>query len=160
RRLWRGDTSLWSSQDENKWLGWLHVVEGQLDQCDVLARVADEARGSGFEHVLLLGMGGSSLCPEVLATTYPKVTGVPELYVLDSTVPAQIATAEKALDLSKTLFLVSSKSGTTTESEVLRSYFAERAQSVLRTKEVGSRFIAVTDPGTKLHELAKEHRFR
>jgi len=110
--------------------------------------------------VLLLGMGGSSLCPEVLKMTFGKIAGHPELHVLDSTDPAQIKAVERKVDLGKTLFLVSSKSGSTLEPNIFKQYFFERTREVVGPDRVGSRFIAITDPGSKLHRVAEADRFR
>src|SRR5579883_2184247 len=105
-------------------------------------------------------MGGSSLCPDVLSRTFGKIDGYPELLVLDSTVPAQVASFERRVDLRSTLFIVSSKSGTTTEPNVFKQYFFDRVSKVVGANEAGSRFVAITDPGTPLHQLAKRERFR
>jgi hypothetical protein len=105
-------------------------------------------------------MGGSSLAPEVWKRTFGKIAGFPELHVLDSTVPAQVRTFEKKIDLAKTIFIVSSKSGGTIEPNVFKQYFFERVRQVVGADKTGSRFIAVTDPKTKLNDLAKRDRFR
>ncbi len=160
RRLWRGDTSLWSGTDENQWLGWLHVVDGQREHGEHLGHIVDAVRGAGFKQALLLGMGGSSLCPEVMRRTFGVVEGFPELLVLDSTVPAQVKTFERRIDPKQTLFIVSSKSGGTTEPNVFKQYFFDKVQETVGADQAGSRFIAITDPGTKLHKLAKADRFR
>lgn len=158
RRMWQRDASLWTGTDEAKWLGWLDIVEQQLGQLDKLRHLAAEAKG--FSDILLLGMGGSSLCPEVLAKTYGQLKGFPRLHVLDSTDPAQIKSFESSVDLSKTLFVVSSKSGTTLEPNIFKQYFFERVKQTIGSKEAGSRFIAVTDPGSKLEQEAKADGFR
>jgi hypothetical protein len=110
--------------------------------------------------VLLLGMGGSSLGPEVLAETFGQQPGSPRLLVLDSTDPAQIRTIENKIDPARTLFIVSSKSGSTLESNILKQYFFERAKTALGADQAGSRFIAITDPGSKLQAIAERDRFR
>jgi transaldolase/glucose-6-phosphate isomerase len=125
KRLWDRDASLWTGEDESKWLGWLDVVEEQLAQHDQLEPFAMDVHKRGFEHVLLLGMGGSSLCPEVLRITFGRVPHYPELHVLDSTDPAQVKAFEQALDIPKTLFIVSSKSGATLEPNIFEQYFFE-----------------------------------
>ncbi len=160
RRLWEGDASLWTNTDEGHWLGWIHVVDGQREHSEHLKRIAEDVRQAGFKHILLLGMGGSSLCPDVLSRTFGKIDGYPELLVLDSTVPAQVASFERRVDLRSTLFIVSSKSGTTTEPNVFKQYFFDRVSKVVGANEAGSRFVAITDPGTPLHQLAKRERFR
>jgi len=98
RRLWERDASLWTGTDEASWLGWLGLPEEEIAQLDHLKRAQEDARAGGFDHVLLLGMGGSSLCPEVLRMTFGRVAGFPELHVLDSTDPAQIRAVERRLD--------------------------------------------------------------
>ena len=94
RRLWARDATLWSGADEARWLGWLGIAEEQLGRLEHLRRVAEDARTGGFSHVLLLGMGGSSLCPEVLKETFGRIEGYPELHVLDSTDPAKVRSVE------------------------------------------------------------------
>ena len=160
RRLWRGDTSLWSGTDEDQWLGWLHIVGGQLDHPEHIRAIVEDVRSGGFAHILLLGMGGSSLGPEVMRRTFGIVDGFPELLVLDSTVPAQVRAFEKKVDPAKTLFIVSSKSGSTTEPNVFKQYFFDKVERVVGPERAGSHFIAITDPGTKLHRLAKADHFR
>ncbi|MEW6299250.1 MAG: bifunctional transaldolase/phosoglucose isomerase [Thermodesulfobacteriota bacterium] len=160
RRLWRGDASLWTGADESQWLGWLHVVDGQRDHPEHIRQITDDVRQAGFTHALLLGMGGSSLCPEVMRRTFGVIDGFPELVVLDSTVPAQVKTVAQKIDPARTLFIVSSKSGSTTEPTVFKQYFMDLARKAVGAERVGSRFIAITDPGTPLHKLAKSERFR
>jgi glucose-6-phosphate isomerase len=125
-RLWAGDSSLWTSADESKWLGWLSIAAEQAKTADRFVKFAEEVQVSGFAHAVLLGMGGSSLCPEVFRKTFGKVAGFPELHVLDSTDPAQIKAIENQIDLTRTLFFVSSKSGTTLEPNIFKQYFFER----------------------------------
>ncbi len=160
RRLWDGDTTLWSGTDEHQWLGWLHIVDGQRDHGEHLQHIIEDVRAGGFKQALLLGMGGSSLCPEVMKRTFGVIDGSPELFVLDSTVPAQVKAFENKIDVNKTLFIVSSKSGGTTEPNVFKQYFFDRVQQAAGADKAGSRFMAITDPGTKLHKLAKADRFR
>jgi transaldolase / glucose-6-phosphate isomerase len=157
-RLWQRDASLWTGTDEAKWLGWLDIVQEQLGHVNDFRKPASDAQG--FEDILLLGMGGSSLCPEVLEKTYGHLSGFPQLYVLDSTDPAQIKAFESSIDLAKTLFVVSSKSGTTLEPNIFKQYFFERVKQTIGAKEAGSRFIAITDPGSKLEQEAKADGFR
>ncbi|HEV8342847.1 MAG TPA: bifunctional transaldolase/phosoglucose isomerase [Candidatus Binatia bacterium] len=159
-RLWAGDKTLWTGQDEDRWLGWLRVVEDRLAHVGDLREVAEEIKRAGFSHALLLGMGGSSLCAEVMATTFGKISGFPELRALDSTDPAQIKRFEEKLDLAKTLFIVSSKSGTTLEPNILKQYFFERAKEQVGAEEAGRRFIAITDPESKLQQQAEKDGFR
>src|SRR5437764_13694545 len=113
RRLWQRDASLWSNSDEAQWLGWLDITEKQLANVAEFQKLADEIHTENFSDILLLGMGGSSLGPEVLEKTYRQIKGFPRLHVLDSTDPAQVKAFEKKIDISKTLFIVSSKSGST-----------------------------------------------
>ena len=121
---------------------------------------AAEIKKEGFSDILLLGMGGSSLCPEVLSLTFGQVPGFPRLHILDSTDPAQIRSTEKQIDLAKTLFIVSSKSGSTLEPNIYKQYFFERVQQTIGTDKAGSRFIAITDPGSKMQQVAERDHFR
>jgi transaldolase / glucose-6-phosphate isomerase len=160
RRLWAGDAHLWTGSDESKWLGWLTIVDEQRKGIDELSRVADISQGQAFSHILLLGMGGSSLGPEVLAETFGRQENRPELLVLDSTDPAQIRTFASKIDPARTLYIVSSKSGSTLEPNILKQYFFELAKRAVDPAQVGSRFIAITDPGSKLQKIAEHDRFR
>jgi transaldolase/glucose-6-phosphate isomerase len=160
RRLWQGDKSVWTGADEDRWLGWLDCVDAGLKQADDYATFSAEVKRAGFKHALLLGMGGSSLGPEVLALTFGHKRGFPKLHILDSTDPAQIRATEKALDLTKTLVIVSSKSGSTTEPNVLKDYFFARIGEAVGTDKVGQHFIAVTDPGSALEKVARHDGFR
>lgn len=160
RRLWQGDSALWSRTDEDGWVGWLSVVEQQREQLADLRRIADDLRYSGIHHVVLLGMGGSSLCPEVLRATFGQQDGFPELHVLDSTVPAQIQTIIDRIDPARTACIVSSKSGGTIEPQILKDYFADTLRQAVGSEPIGSRFLAITDPGTALQRLAEEEGFR
>src|SRR6266404_2238152 len=146
RKLWARDPSLWTNSGEDKWLGWLDIVAEQERNVRRFTNFAAEVKDAKFSHVLLLGMGGSSLFPE--------------LHVLDSTDPARIKSIENSIDLAKTLFIVSSKSGTTLEPNIFKQYFFERARQVVGDAEVGNRFIAITDPGSKLRQAAETDRFR
>jgi transaldolase/glucose-6-phosphate isomerase len=160
RRLWSGDASLWTGADESRWLGWLGVAAEQRANLPQLVAAAEDARSAGFTHALLLGMGGSSLCPEVLAKTFGRREGFPELLVLDSTDPAQVLDFERRIDPRRTLFIVSSKSGGTLEPGILKEYFFERARQSVGAGEAGRRFIAITDPGSALQRMAEKERFR
>jgi transaldolase/glucose-6-phosphate isomerase len=160
RRLWQGDASLWTNEDESKWLGWLGITDEQLGCAGQLKSFAQEIKRAGFSDILLLGMGGSSLCPEVLALTFPQTPGFPRLHILDSTDPAQIRSVEKKVDLAKTLFIVSSKSGSTLEPNIYKQYFFERVQQTIGADKAGSHFIAITDPGSKMQQVAERDRFR
>jgi transaldolase/glucose-6-phosphate isomerase len=159
KRLWNRDASLWTGEDESKWLGWLDIVDEQIAQQDQLQKFAKEVRLRGFEDILLLGMGGSSLCPEVLRITFGAIPHFPELQVLDSTDPAQVKEFEQAIDVARTLFIVSSKSGSTLEPNIFKQYFFERAKQVVGADRVGSHFIAITDPGSKMQQVAESDQF-
>jgi len=159
-RLWQKDASLWSGTDENNWLGWLTITEEQLAHIDALKQIAEDVKKARFKDALLLGMGGSSLCPEVLCMTFGKIKGFPELHVLDSTDPAQIKAIEAKVDLKSTICIVSSKSGSTLEPNIYKQYFFERVKAKVGEKEAGNRFIAITDPGSKLRQVAEADKFR
>jgi transaldolase/glucose-6-phosphate isomerase len=159
-RLWRGDPSLWTGDDEDKWVGWLSIVDDQLSHLKQFSDAAADAAKAGFAHALLLGMGGSSLCPEVLKITYGKQPGHPELHVLDSTDPAQIKSIENQVDLPKTLCIVSSKSGSTLEPNIFKQYFFDRMQQAVGKDKAGEHFIAITDPGSKMQQVAERDHFR
>jgi transaldolase/glucose-6-phosphate isomerase len=163
-RLKSRDAKLWTNaadaDNEGKWLGWLDAPANARKSVKELVAFGDDIKKAGFTQALLLGMGGSSLCPEVFKLTYGSRPGFPTLEVLDSTDPAQIATIEKRIDLAKTLFIVASKSGSTLEPNIFEAYFFERAKKVLGEKEVGKRFVAITDPGSKLEGVAKQKGFR
>jgi transaldolase/glucose-6-phosphate isomerase len=159
RRLWRKDPTLWPGGDADKWLGWLDAGRGACVDLPVLEGLADAVRQRGFSHAVLLGMGGSSLGPEVLAETFGAAPGFPELIVLDSTDPAQVRRISGEIDPAHTLFIVSSKSGTTLEPDVLHSYFFDLAERALGQGKAGANFIAVTDPGSKLEETARAQGF-
>jgi transaldolase/glucose-6-phosphate isomerase len=157
RRLWQKDKSVWTGDDEDRWLGWLTSAENAdiSDYEDYARRV----KGQNFTDAVVLGMGGSSLGPQVLAETFPKKSGFPKLHVLDSTDPAQVRAMERAIDLSRTLFIVSSKSGGTTEPNVMKDYFFARVAEAIGAEKAGHRFIAVTDPGSSLEKTATRQRF-
>ena len=158
RRLWAGDATLWTGHDEAKWLGWLHVAQDEARDPPALQAFAEHVRGR-FTDVALLGMGGSSLGPEVLARIIGPAPGYPNFHVLDSTDPAQIATLEAAVDLRRTLFIVSSKSGSTLEPNIFQAYFYDRVATAIGKDAVGTHFVAVTDPGSALERAAKAEGF-
>ena len=160
RRLWSGDARLWTDADEAKWLGWLNIADEQHKHVGSLLSLSKDVRAQGFTHALLLGMGGSSLGPEVLAQTFGPQDGYPKFLVLDSTDPAQIRTVESKIDPARTLFIVSSKSGSTLEPNILKQYFFESAKRAVGADKAGSRFVAVTDPGSKLQTIAERDHFR
>jgi transaldolase/glucose-6-phosphate isomerase len=158
RGLWAGDKSLWSGTDEDKWLGWLNVADQELGDIGQLESFAADVKNRGFTDVVLLGMGGSSLGAEVLGETLGRQSGWPRFHALDSTDPAQIRAVESAVDLDKSLFIVSSKSGSTLEPNIFMDYFLDRVSSV-RDKDAGEHFVAVTDPGSSLERRAKQLNF-
>jgi len=164
RRLWQRDASLWTGQDEYKWLDWLEVLDRQpVDYAQHRADTAKLVAELGLRHALLLGMGGSSLCPEMLSRTFEHTPGFLPLIVLDSTVPAQIRAVEQQLDLARTLVIVSSKSGLTLETDLLAKYFYHQVAAAVGTAEAGDRFLAITDkdnPRNELKKMAAECRFR
>src|SRR5207249_1790984 len=157
RKLWQKDKSVWTGDDENKWLGWLDSP-ASADIADY-EDYAQRVKGQNFTDAVVLGMGGSSLGPEVLAETFPKKSGFPKLHVLDSTDPAQVRAMEKAVDIGKTLFIVSSKSGGTTEPNAMKDYFFDRVAKTIGAGKAGHRFIAVTDPGSSLEKAATKQGF-
>jgi transaldolase/glucose-6-phosphate isomerase len=159
RRLWDGDATLWTSADEGKWLGWLSITNEQFAHVGGLTQLAADVRAASFSHAVLLGMGGSSLCPEVLRLTFGTFPGYPELLILDSTDPAQVRAVEQRIDLARTLFIVSSKSGGTLEPNIFTQYFFDRVKATVGDG-AGSRFIAVTDPGSSMQKVAEQLGFR
>jgi glucose-6-phosphate isomerase len=148
-RIWARDATVWTGADEDRWLGWLDEPKRIHERLDDIQRFADDARAR-FTTFVLLGMGGSSLAPEVLKRTF----GAKNLHVLDTTHPAMIRHAEESIELEETMFIVSSKSGGTLETLSHFEYFWER------TGGDGRRFVAVTDPGSGLEQLAKTRSMR
>lgn len=155
-RLWNKDASLWSGADESRWLDWLHVVDAELGRVAEYEAFAREIADEGFTDVLLMGMGGSSLCPEVLAVTFGKV----HFHVLDSTDPAQIKSVESRLSIDHTLFIVASKSGSTLEPNTFKQYFFDVVSRRVGAENAGRQFVAITDPGSKMQKVAEEDGFR
>ena len=161
-RIWEGDHRVWSenpAEIEDR-LGWLTLPREMGKQVELLADFGSEVKEAGFTNVVLLGMGGSSLGPEVLRRTLGSGPGFPQLRVLDSTLPAWINAVNETIDPARTLFLVSSKSGTTIESTTLYSYFRQRVADAVGEKAAGKSFVAVTDPGTPLEALGAGAGFR
>jgi transaldolase/glucose-6-phosphate isomerase len=163
RRIWRKDASLWKGEAEHQKnignsLGWLTVVGEMKGVAGELKAFADHIRGEGFRHVVVCGMGGSSLCPEVLRRTFGRQEGYPELLVLDSTDPDVVAALGGQIDASHTLFVIASKSGTTTEPLAFYKYWYAEVSKV--KDNPGENFIAITDPGTKMEQDATRDRFR
>jgi transaldolase / glucose-6-phosphate isomerase len=153
-RIWSKDASVWTNTDEAKWLGWLDSVDVELNDLQKYRDFANDVKS--FESIVLLGMGGSSLCPEVLAITF----GVENFYILDSTVPAQVKTLEEKVDLAKTLFIVASKSGSTLEPNCFKQYFYERVAETVGRENAGKQFVAITDPNSKMQAVAERDNFR
>ncbi len=160
KRLWARDASLWTNSDESKWLAWLGITEDQISNRARFARLVEDMRSAGFTRAALLGMGGSSLCVEVLSLTFGRITGYPQMFVLDSTDPAQILALEESLDLARTVFIVSSKSGSTLEPNIFKQYFLERMKQVVGPGEAAKHFIAITDPGSHMQKVAEADGFR
>ncbi len=164
KKLWAKDPSPWSSDPDaigiiKHALGWLDIPQHLLEHVPALLAFAKEI-AARYDHVVVLGMGGSSLAPDVLADTFGKIDGYPTLHVLDSTDPTQIQELDEQLDLASTLFIVASKSGTTTEPNAFFAYYYERVVKLVGADHAGDQFIAITDPGTHMVEVAKAHRFR
>jgi len=159
-RLWARDATLWTGRDEANWLGWLDIIERQQADIAALQSLAVEVRKEGFTHAVVLGMGGSSMCPEVMSTTFGKFPGFPQLLILDSTDPAQIAALEARIDSARTLFIVASKSGSTIEPNIFMHYFLARLQERADAASAARQFIAITDPGSKLEAFARRAGFR
>jgi transaldolase / glucose-6-phosphate isomerase len=157
--LWQSDATLWTNSDESKWMGWLNVA-AEKSAVSRIEDLANEIKAAGFVDIVLMGMGGSSLCPAMMAKTFGKIADYPRLHILDSTDPLQIRHLENSIDLKKTFFIVSSKSGTTLEPNIFKEYFYTRLQVVLNKTEVGDCFLAITDVGTSLETIAKEDHFK
>ncbi len=160
RRLWSRDAWLWTGNDEARWLDWLEITREQLDHLGDLHRKFHAVEGQYFKHLVLLGMGGSSLAPDVLRNTFGTFKDRPELIVLDSTDPAQIKAVEERIDLAHTVFLVSSKSGSTLEPNILRDYFFDKLRIELGQEHTANRFAVVTDPGSSLEHIARAEGYR
>ena len=161
-RIWSGDHTVWKpdpTEISNR-LGWLTVTDAMREQTPAMQALAQEVRDVGIRHVVLLGMGGSSLGPEVLRQTFGSAPGYPELIVLDSTVPGWVQSVTDAIDPAHTLFLVSSKSGSTTEPNMFYAYFRGLVEKAAGKDGAGQHFIAVTDAGTSLEKLAIDQGFR
>ncbi|HEX7729658.1 MAG TPA: bifunctional transaldolase/phosoglucose isomerase [Terracidiphilus sp.] len=159
-RFYKKDASLWTSEGEEKWLGWIDIVERQQKDLASFTALAADIKATGFESVLLLGMGGSSLCPEVLTLTFGRQPGAPSLHIVDSTDPAQVKAARDIVNLAKTFVVVASKSGSTLEPNVLKQYFYQEMQKAVGADKAGSHFLAITDPGSKMEQVAKADGFR
>ena len=170
-RIWRKDHILWKQNptEITDRLGWLTISDVMCDQVPVLEAFAKEVKDAGFRYVVLLGMGGSSLGPEMVrqalrtgprGEAFGNTSGYPELIVLDSTVPAWVQAVADAIDPARTLFLVSSKSGGTIESLSLYKHFRALVERARGEAKAGESFVAITDRGTSLERLAREQEFR
>ncbi|HTX17048.1 MAG TPA: hypothetical protein VMG34_00185 [Bacteroidota bacterium] len=163
-RLWKKDYTIWRSEEAHKKsilnrLGWLESVDLMQERRKDLTSFSEDVRKSGFTHAVVLGMGGSSLCPDVCRTTFGSAPGYPKLFVLDSTNPTSVHRIESSISLEKTLFIVASKSGGTTETNMFYRYFFEKVGKV-RKGDAGPNFIAITDAGTQMEAEATEKKFR
>ncbi|MBM2826278.1 MAG: transaldolase, partial [Dehalococcoidia bacterium] len=161
-RIWKRDHTLWKDDPREiaNRLGWLDVAAQMTPLAPDLESFAREVKEEGVRHIVLLGMGGSSLGPAVLRGAFGSAAGYPELVVLDSTLPDVVAAVERSLDLTRTVFLVSSKSGDTIESISLYRYFRSLLDKAIGVSQAGKNFVAITDPGSPLVALAEERGFR
>ena len=159
-RFWKKDPSLWTRDGEEKWMGWIDIVERQQKDLGTFAELGGDVESADFSAVLLLGMGGSSLCPEVLAKTFGEREGFPAMRIVDSTDPAQIMAVCNEINLNQTLAVVASKSGSTLEPNIFKQFFFSEVRRAVGEGEVGSRFIAITDPGSKMEQVAEGDKFR
>jgi glucose-6-phosphate isomerase len=160
RRIWDRDPSVWSNADEDRWLGWLTLPMQERDGVTRVVDFANEIRAEDITDVVLLGMGGSSLAPEVIRSIIGRTKTYPALHVVDSTDPAQILSVERAIDFRRTIFLVASKSGSTLEVNILKQHFLHRAAQELGKAHAARHFVLTTDPGSKLEQIAKREGFR
>lgn len=159
RRLWDKDASLWSGTDEAKWLGWLSATDMWKGNTQVLSDIASRVKSEGITHVVVMAMGGSSMCPDVLRATFGAAAGHPEIVVLDSTVPSEVAAVDAQVDVNTTLFIMSSKSGGTIEPNSFKAHFWARIESELGEGKAAERFYAITDPDTAFDREAKANNY-
>lgn len=161
-RIWAHDHTVWKPEpaEITSRLGWLHTAEVMSEDYARLEGFVEDVRAAGYTHALLLGMGGSSLAPEVFRKTFGVAPGYLDLAVLDSTDPGTVLAYAEALDLTRTLFIVSTKSGGTVETLSFFKYFYNRVADVVGADGAGEHFIAITDPGSKLADLAGRYKFR
>ena len=162
KRLWKHDHTVWKSEPDEiaNRLGWLHAPAEMKEAVPTLKRFADEIRESGFQFVVLIGMGGSSLAPDVFQKTFGSADRYPGLFVLDSTDPGAILNLLEKIDIAKTIFIVSTKSGSTVETLSLFKFMYTKIANVVGVDQAGMHFVAVTDPGSNLEKLAKKVHFR
>ena len=161
-RIWRGDHTVWSEDptEITDRLGWLTSADNMRDEIGSLTQFATDVKTEGYRHVVLLGMGGSSLGPEVLRQTFGSADGYPELIVLDSTAPESVQAVADAIDPARTLFLVSSKSGSTIEPNAFYGYFRQLVEQERGPDDAGRNFVSITDAGTVLDALGQREGFR
>ena len=161
-RIWRNDHTVWKPdpREITNRLGWLTICDTMAGRVPELEAFAREVRDSGFQNVMLLGMGGSSLGPEVIRQTMGSSPGYPAVNTLDSTVPAWVQRTTGAVDPARTLFIVSSKSGGTTETLSFYAHFRKQVEARMELDRAGGNFVAITDAGTPLERLGREHGFR
>jgi transaldolase/glucose-6-phosphate isomerase len=160
RRLWARDPWLWTGMDEARWLDWLDIGQDQMDHIGDQTTIFEATKDNDLKHLVLLGMGGSSLAPDVLRNTFGPIDNHPALLILDSSDPAQIRLIEDRIDYTRTRFLVSSKSGSTLEPNIFKEYFFTRASEALGSdKAAANIFFAITDPGSSLEKLASAEGF-
>jgi Glucose-6-phosphate isomerase len=155
-RIWSKDASVWTSEDEAKWLGWLNIVDEEFVNVQAFDDFHKDIEAVEFTNILLMGMGGSSLCPEVLGMTF----GIANFHILDSTVPARIKAIEDKIDIARTLFIVASKSGSTLEPNCFKQYFFDKVSQIKGAENAGRQFVAITDPGSKMQKVAEADGFR
>jgi glucose-6-phosphate isomerase len=163
RRIWDKDASVWKTEPAHQKiiansLGWLRVASGMSGKTDELKHFADRIRQEGYQQVMVCGMGGSSLCPEVLRQTFGASEGFPTLLVLDSTDPDVINNFRNQIDISRCLFVIASKSGTTTEPVAFHRYWYGEVSRL--SDSPGDSFIAITDPGTQMASVAEAEGFK
>lgn len=161
-RIWSHDHTVWKDDpaEISNRLGWLHSPEKMADAVDQITAFVEEVRSAGYTHALLLGMGGSSLAPEVLRCTFGVKKGYLDLAVLDSTDPGAVLEKMEKLDVSKTLYIVSTKSGGTVETASFMKFFYNEVLKRVGADKAGEHFIAITDPGSGLESTAKELKFK
>jgi transaldolase/glucose-6-phosphate isomerase len=155
-RIWSKDATVWTGEDESEWLGWLGIVAEEQANLQAFQEFHEDIMSAGFSNILLMGMGGSSLCPEVLSITF----GAGNFQILDSTVPARIKAIENSIDVANTLFIVASKSGSTLEPNCFKQYFFEKVSKAKGAVSAGKHFVAITDPGSKMEKAAEADGFR
>jgi transaldolase/glucose-6-phosphate isomerase len=161
-RIWDHDYTIWKSEptEISNRLGWLHIARVMKQNTCYIKAVTDAVRADGYTHALLLGMGGSSLAPEVFRKTFGVRDGYLDLAVLDSTDPGAVLAHAKKLDMERTLFIVATKSGDTEETLSFFRFFYNQVADAVGADHAGEHFIAITDPGTRLVDLAREYSFR